>query len=827
MSMKKLLSVLLALALFASLLCAAAEESAETPAEKTVYSKTWLCGPSYGYSTAVAVLVVTNDPARKEMTPEQVAEEIRFIPFDGDAGIYGTGNGEPAGEKAEITSLSDSRTAYTVRLNAPGKYLLSGAAYYLFDPRVPALSALRAELDGIAEGSRKNQDKQTAKALHDWLIGRVSSVIPEEDAERLGAACTDPVNALLTGYACREAYAPAYRMLLNAAGIRCLAVSGTAGEEDASWSLCRLDGTWCWTDAAMDDRNDKKGSKYLSVDDKAIGKDHALCAADEAFTAEMIRTPAIDAVLSGALDPSRLKVYEEWDRNLDLLVSEGPAWVVGDSATVSYRLYSNHLAEYRQMTPEEFLEKTVAYAPWLEEDHFYYSDACTISEESYRYPEIPPLSEMITVEEMAEDKSSFTLTFHVPGRYILMEYFSQVFYLISPDQAEPAAMAAEMGAVVEKAKAAGTEKQAAKILFNWIRGKVKYNYPAWKPWENPVTDRDMQTCADAVGALLYGKCVCSGYAMIYAILMQQAGLRQFFVNGFILPSNEGHAWNVNRLDGVWSQTDVTHGRFDWSHAKMSQNREYLHWKVMEGFFFGNGFDLLADEAEEDYKPLAVLPLALKHLPLDAADYGFPEISEKDLISAELTPLNQNVRVTVPKAAKIRISKWKDGKRIGTASESEKAVKEYTARFTSQGSLLVEILTYDNLPKLGKPALCTVLYYTDGELTGTGARYYVPVKKNEYPGFNEYSYRYYELDGQLKPLSVGWYMNDNNWDTYDIRVCFGADGKAERYRVNYERYYKNVFDWEGTPEEPLTRIKDREVEDPSKEDPTRWEAIWFE
>ena len=108
MSMKKLLSVLLALALFAAPLCAAAGEGAEAPAEKAIYSKTWLCGPSYGYSTAVAVLVVTNDPARKEMTPEQVAEEIRFIPFDGDAGVYEAGAGEPAGEKAEITSLSDS-----------------------------------------------------------------------------------------------------------------------------------------------------------------------------------------------------------------------------------------------------------------------------------------------------------------------------------------------------------------------------------------------------------------------------------------------------------------------------------------------------------------------------------------------------------------------------------------------------------------------------------------------------------------------------------------------------------------------------------------------
>ena len=91
--MKRLFSFLLALLLMTLPLCAVAEEGAGTGADGTYYSKAWLCNPAYGYAKDVTVLVVTNDPARKEMTPEQVAAEIRFIPFDAAAGVYGTGEG--------------------------------------------------------------------------------------------------------------------------------------------------------------------------------------------------------------------------------------------------------------------------------------------------------------------------------------------------------------------------------------------------------------------------------------------------------------------------------------------------------------------------------------------------------------------------------------------------------------------------------------------------------------------------------------------------------------------------------------------------------------
>lgn len=825
--MKKLISVLLVLVLWAAVLPAGAEEAAEASGSAPCYCKAWLCGSPYGYGADTAVLVMTNDPGRRAMTPEQVAEEIRFFPFDEAAGLYAAGDGEPAGDRAQITALSDSRTQYTVHLNAPGKYLLSGAWYYLLDRNVPALRGLRAELDGIVTGSKNAKDAKTAKALHSWLCGRVSPDLPEESAALLSAACTDPMNALLTGYARGDAWALLNALLLNAADIRCLTVAGTAGEQEGTWNLYKEDGAWRWTDAAADAAGGKKGAGHLGMDDKALAKDHTLCAADAAFTADMIRLPAIDALVCGTLDASQLKVYSDklWDRNFDALVSEGPAWVVGESATVTFRLVTNQPEKYRKLTPEQFLEKYMSYSPWMEESHYYYSHANAATEEMVRHPEIPPVSELVTVEAAAEDLSTFTLTFHAPGRYLFFEYFSYSFYLISPDQKEPARIAADMDAAVAKAKKAATEKQAAQLLYKWILSKVKYNYTAYHWFTSNPTDRDMQTSGEPIGALLYGKCTCGGYSLIYSILLQQAGILQFPVSGVILPDYEGHMWSVNRLDGVWSFTDVTWSRFDWTAEKMAKDRECLQWQVMDRVFLSNSFDLLAAEMSEDRKPLDVLPLSLNYLPLKAEDYGFPEIREKDLIRAEVEPLSKrSIRITLSKAARVSISRWDEGKGASASGrkESDRAVKEFVAQFSPETPMIIEVLTYDSIPKMSRPALCTILYYKDGERVGTGARHMIPVKKNEYPGFNEYSCRWYEYDGQMQPYAVGWHLGSDDWYPCDLQVFFGADGKAERYAVSCGK-----LSWEGTPEQPLTQLQSKRGIDPAAADPLKWEPVWFE
>ena len=531
--------------------------------------------------------------------------------------------------------------------------------------------------------------------------------------------------------------------------------------------------------------------------------------------------------MCGKLDASRLKVYSDklWDRNFDALISEGPAWVVGENATVTFRLVTNRPEKYGKLTPEQFLEKYMSYSPWMEESHYYYSHANAVSEEMVRHPEIPPVSELVTVEAAAADLSSFTLTFRVPGRYLFFDYFSYSFYLISPDQKEPAKIAAEMDAAVAKAKKTATEKQAAQVLYKWILSKVKYNYTAYRWFTSNPTDRDMQTSGEPIGALLYGKCTCGGYSMIYSILLQQAGILQFPVSGVIPPDYEGHMWNVNRLDGVWSFTDATWSRFDWTREKMAKDRECIHGQVMDRVFFANSFELLAEEMSEDRMPLDVLPLALNYLPLKAEDYGFPEINEKDLIRAEVAPVSRrSIRITLSRAAKVRVSLWDEEKGASASGrkESDRAVKEFVAQFSPETPMIIELLTYNSLSGMSKPALCTVLYCKDGERVGTGARYMIPVKRDEYPGFSEYSYRFYEYDGQMRPYAVGWHLSSDDRYPCDLQVFFGADGKVERYTVSYGK-----LSWEGTPEQPLTQLQAKKGMDPATADPLKWEPVWFE
>lgn len=60
----------------------------------------------------------------------------------------------------------------------------------------------------------------------------------------------------------------------------------------------------------------------------------------------------------------------------------------------------------------------------------------------------------------------------------------------------------------------------------------------------------------AYGALINGKCVCSGYAAAFKLLCDTAGLDSIVVTG-ILDGGLSHAWNKINLDGEWQIVDVT------------------------------------------------------------------------------------------------------------------------------------------------------------------------------------------------------------------------------------------------------------------------------
>lgn len=92
-----------------------------------------------------------------------------------------------------------------------------------------------------------------------------------------------------------------------------------------------------------------------------------------------------------------------------------------------------------------------------------------------------------------------------------------------------------------------SDYEIALALHDYIIDHVVYAY-----------EGDHQT---AYGALVDGKAVCAGYARAYQLLMLEAGIPCYYVQGFSenpqTGTTENHAWNLVWLDGKCYYTDVT------------------------------------------------------------------------------------------------------------------------------------------------------------------------------------------------------------------------------------------------------------------------------
>lgn len=62
---------------------------------------------------------------------------------------------------------------------------------------------------------------------------------------------------------------------------------------------------------------------------------------------------------------------------------------------------------------------------------------------------------------------------------------------------------------------------------------------------------DRPECSSVYSALFYGKANCEGYAMLTYKMLKEAGIDNIIV------TNEDHAWNVVRINGLWYHVDTT------------------------------------------------------------------------------------------------------------------------------------------------------------------------------------------------------------------------------------------------------------------------------
>lgn len=75
-------------------------------------------------------------------------------------------------------------------------------------------------------------------------------------------------------------------------------------------------------------------------------------------------------------------------------------------------------------------------------------------------------------------------------------------------------------------------------------------------------DESFNDSFTAYGALINGKCVCSGYAAAFKLLCDASGLESIVVTG-ILDGGLSHAWNKIKLENEWQIVDVTNNDTDY------------------------------------------------------------------------------------------------------------------------------------------------------------------------------------------------------------------------------------------------------------------------
>ena len=128
-----------------------------------------------------------------------------------------------------------------------------------------------------------------------------------------------------------------------------------------------------------------------------------------------------------------------------------------------------------------------------------------------------------------------------------------------------------------------SEKQKARILHNWLINNSHYDI-----------DKEIR---DERILLTEGYGVCEAYAYCYYELLKEAGMAVCILSGEAKASQEGHAWNVIRINGRWYHVDTT-----WDDPGMGP-KEYpcISGQERMAYFLLPDKEMARDHAWESYQ----------------------------------------------------------------------------------------------------------------------------------------------------------------------------------------------------------------------------------
>lgn len=110
-----------------------------------------------------------------------------------------------------------------------------------------------------------------------------------------------------------------------------------------------------------------------------------------------------------------------------------------------------------------------------------------------------------------------------------------------------------------------TDEEIELAINQYLCDTITYDQDALDNAEEngfAYVDESFNDSFTAYGALINGRCVCSGYAAAFKLLAETAGLESIVVTG-ILDGGLSHAWNKIKLGDDWQIVDVTNNDVDY------------------------------------------------------------------------------------------------------------------------------------------------------------------------------------------------------------------------------------------------------------------------
>jgi len=231
------------------------------------------------------------------------------------------------------------------------------------------------------------------------------------------------------------------------------------------------------------------------------------------------------------------------------------------------------------------------------------------------------------------------------------------------------------------------EDEKARAIFTWIARNVKYDLAAYGINQQPVaysykTEQEKLEKQKkfreelAAKTLKTKKGVCEGYATLFMVVAQKAGLEAVFIPGTSkshpthigkAPGASDHAWNAVKVDGKWKLLDCT-----WGAGVVTGEKPAFSFKFNDGYFFAepdvfflNHYPddkqwLLTNKTEADF---AGLPLYYGNYLAD--NYEF------------LTPTTGMITNKPGSVVSFKIKNFKPGDKLHYAFSQERVYKEIT------------------------------------------------------------------------------------------------------------------------------------------------------